>query len=59
MLKAREQRTYLGRRTIHRTITCAYITVLLISFSLTLGGFYGLIVYHIDQVIKLSEIKGL
>ena len=55
----REKRVYLGQRTIRRTLTCIYVTMLVISITSTLFGLYILIDHHVDQTVKISEIKGL
>ena len=55
----RGKRTYLGRRTILRYFTCTFVTLLVISITATLAGFYWLIGLHVDQAVRLSAIKGL
>ena len=57
--KKRDKQVYLRQQNIRRMFTCTYVTMLLISISSTLGGFYYLINHHVDQVIKMSELKGL
>ena len=55
----RESRVYLGARTNYRTLCCTYTAILLISFTLTLAGFYFLIGHHVEQTIRMSEITSL
>ena len=57
--EAREKRNYLLQRRIRRSLSCIYITILVISIVTTLLGFYYLIDHHVDQTVKVSEIKGL
>ena len=57
--EALKKRKYLGRQTIFRTFLCAYITMLVLSVSLTLAGFYFLIDTHVKEIVLLGSIKSI
>ena len=57
--KLHKGRVYTGQIRVFRIFVCSVLSMMVTSLLFTLLGFYWLINSHVDQAVRMSQIKNL